>query len=87
MKSSFPVIDGSYVDEENILDLVLKDYRVDVRPQIKARSPVIVKFDVRLKTLNSLVCKIHTFNLTKLFLLISNLFPYNSLFSIVGLIN
>ena len=55
----FTIVNGSYVDEENILNLILKNYGVDVRPQIKPRTPVYVKFDVRLKSLNYLVCKIY----------------------------
>ena len=33
----------------------MKSYRLDVRPQIGAESPVKVKFDVKLKSVNSLV--------------------------------
>ncbi|XP_066921000.1 neuronal acetylcholine receptor subunit beta-3-like isoform X2 [Clytia hemisphaerica] len=47
----------TYLDEQHIIDKVMEEYRIDVRPQIKAHSPVKVKFDVRMKGLNSLNVK------------------------------
>ena len=47
--------DGIYLDEQNIIDKIMHDYRIDVRPQVKPHSPVKIKFDVRMKGLNNLV--------------------------------